>query len=153
MPEQYMKIWYAILSKSDMPKELVNGFFIKDKIDPLKFKENHNHYVMDRYGGHKPTPSCFSPLDAPLGYPYWFLSAYPDVVKYFAYLPDNEIKRFMYGLGITEQDLAESNCPKLFEQDTSGMSCFKSPILYEMKEHYKKLYPKTRLECSVTELS
>jgi hypothetical protein len=143
MPEQYMKIWHDILSKSDVPKELINGFFIKDKIDPIKFKENHDHYVMDRYGGHKPTPSCF----------YWFLSAYPDVVKYFAYLPDNEIKRFMYGLGITGQDLAESNCPKLFEQDTSGMSCFKSPILYEMKEHYKKLYPKTRLECSVTELS
>lgn len=144
---QYEKIWHDILNKSDIPKEIIDGFFIEDKVDPLKFKENHDYYVMDRYGDHKPTLSCFSPLDAPLAYPYWFLSAYPDVVKYFAYLPDDELDSFLKGLGLTTEDLADSNCPKLVEQDKEGMSYYKVNILHKMKEHYKELHPKMRLEC------
>ncbi len=145
--EKYKKIWHDILRRSDIPKEIVVEFFIKDKVDPVKFKENHDYYIMDRYGDHKPTPSCFSPLDAPLAYPYWFLSAYPDVVKYFAYLPDDELVRFLKGLGLTEEDLADFDNPKLVEQDKEGIGYYKVNILYQMKEHYKELHPKTRLEC------
>lgn len=145
--EQLKKIWIDTLSKSKMPKEIVTRFFIEDIIDPLKFKDNHDYYIMDRYGDHKPTPSCFSPLDAPIGFPYWFLSAYPDVVKYFAYLPDNELDGFFEGLGLTKEDIADFNIPKLVEQDGEMKGNFKENILYKMKENYKELHPNNSLEC------
>ena len=145
--EQYKKIWHDILSKSNTLKEQADGFFIKDRIDPFKFKENLDYYVMDRYGDHKPTQSCFSPLDAPLTYPYWFLSAYPDVVKYFAYLSDNELNGFLECLGLTKKDIADFDSPKLVEQDDKGIGHFKESILYKMKERYKELHPNGKLEC------
>ena len=103
--EQHKKICYDLLRKSEeFPKDMAEKFFILDNIDPLKFKENHDYYIMDRYGEHKPTPSCFHPLDVPLSYPYWFASAYPDVVKYFSTIEAEEFITLFEDLGVTKED-------------------------------------------------
>jgi hypothetical protein len=152
--EQYKKIWYDILRKSKgISKDVAEKFLIADNIDPLKFKENHDYYVMDRYGDHKPTPSCFYPLDLPPGYPYWFAAAYPDVVKYFSYgyhrpLPKNEEQAFITlfeDLGFTKEDLKDfDDNPKFIDQENRH---FTVEILYKLKEHYKELHPNAKLEC------
>jgi hypothetical protein len=142
--EQYKKTWYDILRKSKgFPKDIAERFLIADNIDPLKFKENHDYYVMDRYGNHKPTPSCFEPLDLPLGYPYWFASAYPDVVEYLSTIEEEEFKRLFEDMGFTEEDLKDFNNPKMIDQE----GCFRVEILYKLKERYKKLHPDVELEC------
>jgi hypothetical protein len=142
--EQYKKIWHDILRKSKgIPKEVVEKFLIADNIDPLKFKENLDYYVMDRYGDHKPTPSCFHPIDAPVAYPYWFASAYPDAVKYFSATEDEELTKLFEGWGITKEDMKDFDSPVTIDQEGH----FRLEILYKIKEHYKKLRPNTKLEC------
>ena len=143
--EQNKKIWYEILNKSEgFPKDMAEKFFITDNIDPLKFKENHDYYIMDRYGDHKPTPSCFHPLDAPMAYPYWFASAYPDVVKYFSTIKrEEEFTRFFEDMGFTKEDLRHFDNPKMIDQE----GYFRVEILYKMKEHYKESHPNAKLEC------
>jgi len=146
--EQYKKIWYDILRKSKgLPKDVAEKFFIADNIDPLKFKENHDYYVMDRYGDHKPTPSCFHPLDAPIAYPYWFASAYPDVVKYFGTIPDEDLKRLYEDMGFTKEEWEDYDNPKFWELSDQEAGCFSVEVLYKLKEHYKELYPNAKLEC------
>lgn len=141
--EQYKKIWHDILRKSKgFPKDVAEKFFIADNIDPLKFKENHDYYVMDSYGEHKPTPSCFHPLDAPLAYPYWFASAYPDVVKYFSTLEDEDLMKVFEDMGLTKEGSNDIDT-KSFDQEGH----FTLEVLYKLKEHYKKLHPNTKLEC------
>lgn len=143
--EQIKKIWYAQLRKSkEFPQEIAKKFFIADNIDPLKFKENHDYYIMDRYGEHKPTPSCFDPIDKPMGFPYWFASAYPDVVKYFSTLKEEEVIRLFENMGFTKENLEDFDNPKFIDQKEH---CFKVEILYKLKEYYKKLYPNKKLEC------
>ena len=142
--EQYKRIWHDILRKSkEFPKDIAEKFFIADNIDPLKFKENHDYYVMDRYGDHKSTPSCFHPLDVPLGYPYWFASAYPDVVRYFSSIEDEEFTRVFETMGFTEEDLKDFDNPKMIDQE----GCFRIEILYKLKELYKELRHNAKLEC------
>ena len=152
--DQHKKMWYDILRKSkEFPKDIAERFLIADNIDPLKFKENHDYYIMDRYGDHKPTPSCFHPqFDMPSGYPYWFASAYPDVVKYFSYgyhrpLPKNEEQAFITlfeDLGFTKEDLKDfEDNPKFIDQE----GYFTVEILYKLKERYKALHPNTKMEC------
>lgn len=170
--DQYKKIWYDILRKSkEFPKDLAERFFIEDSIDPLKFKENYDYYVMDRYGDHKPTQSCFHPIrDKPPGYPYWFAAAYPDVVKYFSYgyhrpLPENEEQTTLFDdLGFTKEEYTKEDLRELEEEwryarlkderyfkdnpkfiDQQGY--FTVELLYKLKEHYKALHPNTKLEC------
>ena len=143
--EQYKKVWYDILRKSkEFPKDIAEKFLIADNIDPLKFKENHAYYVMDRYGDHKPTPSCFHPwLDLPLGYPYWFASAYPDVVEYFSAIEDEELTRVFESMGFTEEDLKDFDNPRMIDQE----GYFRVEILYKLKERYKELRRNAKLEC------
>lgn len=151
--EPYKKIWHDILRKSkEFPKDIAERFLIADNIDPLKFKENHDYYVMDRYGDNKPTSSCFYPwLDLPLSYPYWFASAYPDVVKYFAYLPDDvldeELTRLYEGMGFTKKEWEGYDNPKLWKLDEQGVHFFSVEVLYKLKERYKELHPNAKLEC------
>jgi hypothetical protein len=142
--EQYKKVWYEILRKSKgIPKDVVEKFLIADSIDPLKFKENHDYYVTDRYGNHKPTPSCFHPLDLPLGYPYWFASAYPDVVKYSSMMEDEQLTKLFEDWGVTKEDLKDFDNPKMIDQE----GYFRVEILYKLKEYYKELHPNAKLEC------
>ena len=140
------QLWYDILRKSkDFPQDIAERFLIADNIDPLKFKENHDYYIMDRWGGHKPTPSCFDFLDLPLGYPYWFASAYPDVVRYFSTVEADELIMALEDLGATKEDFRNYN-PNLFdlEEDTRH---FTVEVLYRLKEHFKKVHPNVKLEC------
>lgn len=142
--DQYKKIWYDILRKSKgISKDIAEKFLIADNIDPLKFKENHDYYVMDRHSDHKPTPSCFHPLDVPLGYPYWFASAYPDVVKYLSTIKEEEFVRLFEDMGVTKEDLKDFDNPKFIDQQ----GYFRVEILYKLKEHYKELHPNIKLEC------
>lgn len=142
--EQCKKIWYDVLRKSkEIPKDLVVKFLIADNIAPLRFRENCDYYIMDRYGDHKPTPSCFHPLDVPSGYPYWFASAYPDVVKYFSAIEDEEFIKLFEDMGFTKEDLKDFDNPKFIDQE----GCFRVEILYKLKEHYKELHPSAKLEC------
>ncbi len=143
--EQHKKIWHDILRKSkEFPKDISERFLIADNIAPLKFKENHDYYIMDTYGDHKPTPSCFHPqFDMPSGYPYWFASAYPDVVKYFSTIEDEEFTRLFEDMGFTEEDLKDFNNPKMIDQE----GYFRVDILYKLKELYKELHPNAELEC------
>jgi len=142
--EQYKKIWNDILRKSEgIPKDIAERFLIVDNIDPLKFKKNHDYYTMDRYGDHKPTPSCFHHLDAPMAYPYWFASAYPDAVKYFSTMKDEELIKLFKGWGVTKEDVKGSDSPAIVDRE----GYFRLEILYKLKEHYKELRPNAKLEC------
>ncbi len=141
--DKYKKIWYDTLRKSKgISKNTAERFFIADNIDPLKFKENHDYYVMDRYGDHKPTPSCFHPLDAPMAYPYWFDSAYPDVVKFFSNMEDEDLMKIFEDMGLTKRDSNDIDSDS-FDQERH----FTLEVLYKLKEHYKKLHPDAKLEC------
>jgi len=147
--KKFDKRWYEQLSKLSKKlsqKKIIEDFFIiADGLDSSKIKENFDYYSQKigiRYMP-KPTQNCFfPPWDKPRVYPYWFASAYPDVIKYFVGKYD-EIKTIFKNIGFTKKDLEDSNNLKLIDQD----GYFKIEILYILKEHYKKLYPNKKLEC------
>jgi hypothetical protein len=167
--DQYKKIWYDALRKSkEFLKDIAEKFLIADNIDPLKFKENHDYYVMDRYGDHKPTPSCFNPIDNPMGFPYWFASAYPDIVKYYSLLEEIKLIEHFKNMHIELLENGQELFPVIYPPSTvmkntkamqkglkyspgSGIldkeGSFKIDILYTLKEYYKKTYPDKKLEC------
>ncbi len=71
-----------------------------------------------------------SPLNQPIGYPTWFMVAYPDVIRWFSDLEDNEI---ISVIGEPTLDLLNEN------------SNFKLPILRKIVDSYKNI---SVLECS-----
>lgn len=68
-------------------------------------------------------------LNRPLGLPKWFLTAYPDVIKWFSSLRDEEIISILGNL--SQNDMDENNY-------------FKLEILRKIVDSYKK---DNRLEC------
>ena len=68
-------------------------------------------------------------LNQPIGLPKWFMAAYPDVVKWFSNLGDDEII---------------STLGNLSQNDMDGNNYFKLEILRKIVDSYKK---NNRLEC------
>ncbi len=142
------RMWYKQLLKSqELPKDIAQKFFIEDRIDPMKFRENYAYYFMDRYGKHEPTPSCFSPGDLPLAFPRWFGSAYPDVVKYFSTLEETEFVNSLRAVGISGEDFRDYANPKVWEIGERELHHLSVEVLYRLKERYKQLHLNTKLEC------
>ena len=71
--------------------KLLENFFIPDAIDPLTFAANYAEllpFPVPFPGRSTPSTATFQHgVNAPLGYPRWFLAAYPDVVLWI-------VKRF-----------------------------------------------------------
>jgi len=81
--------------------ELLKSFFLADSINPLAFMANYFE-VCGSWPSESPaevgapTPSAVAfqkGLDAPTGYPRWFLAAYPDVALWVASRDDNTMLR------------------------------------------------------------
>lgn len=156
MPENpfrmmFKKIWYRQMLRSGGPsRKAAEEFFIKDSIDPLKFRENYAYYMglRGRYAKYETTPSCFrQPLDLPLPFPRWFGAAYPDVVRHLSTMGDTEFTSLLEQMGITAEELRDYANPKVWEIGEQELHHFSLEVLHMLKEGYKQLYPKSRLEC------
>ena len=72
--------------------ELLKSFFLPDSINPADFLANYieisgSASAISPAGAGQPTPSALAfgkGLNAPQGYPHWFLAAYPDVALWLA---------------------------------------------------------------------
>lgn len=135
--------------------EIVGKFLEKDSIDLIKFKVNFDHYHRGRFRFskttlveyHEPTPSCFSLMNLPMGYPYWFASAYPDVVRCLSELPDIEIALTFKEMGFLKEE-EKLDDPKIESKIMDQKrEYYNLGFLYKLKEYYKKTYPNKRLEC------
>ena len=121
----------GVLDEFGDSAELQRLFFLADSLNPIAFIANYVEVSPDGFMGQlapetrSPTPSTKAFLhghNAPLGYPRWFLAAYPDVVLWTANLSDKVILNVMaeviYGQKWAErllQERGESGVADLLE--------------------------------------
>ena len=114
------------LNENSNPIEVVvKEFFTQDNIDPKKFFANYkiisngsrkiyqsSAHLTDEPDlsvfGTKTIDSICSPLDWPLGYERWFISAYPDVVVWITHVADETEKPELSFPEITEYSITEN---------------------------------------------
>lgn len=147
----FKKMWYRQMLKSrELPQSITEDFFVKDRIDPLKFYENYAYYISlrGRFAKYEPTPSCFrNSYDLPLAFPRWFAAAYPDIVKYISALEETKFTKLFKDIGVKPEELEDYENLKVWEIGEQQLHHFSSEVLYMLKEHFKVLYPNTSLEC------
>jgi len=102
-------------------QESIQKFLIEDNLDPKKVSSNWEIIKNETVAIYKAslgltgeidlsqdvTPTiewAASPLNQPPAFPIWFLSAYPDVVKYFSNLEDEDMKAVFGELDETALD-------------------------------------------------
>ena len=106
-------------------KEIIETLFIPDRINPLIF--SYNCAALLRQGmpslieiaglekSYEPTPSLsrfIAVHDRPVGMPFWFIAAYPDVLLWF----DNQVGEYMKAHRPDRDDLTAFSA-KLFGLD------------------------------------
>ncbi len=115
---------YAALAAEGLPKELIDRFFIPDRIDVTKFTQAYNDYSHI--------------LSSPY-VPRWFAAAYPDVHRFLGSLQGEEF----YNTSLKEAYISQEELERLEEGELS------KDVLYKFKEYYKRRFPGRRLENSV----
>ena len=137
-------------------KQIVRSFLIPDKIIPFKFKSN---WIVLSRGGLPPlfddneninsTPSLqrFSFVtNRPLGYPEWFLAAYPDVASWFT----SQVDAITVGASASDTKILFHNVfgnigeNELFDSDRR----IKGEHLRVLIDHYRRETGRT-LECNM----
>ncbi len=122
--ERQEQKWLSILSDKKIseliedisnPIEIINLFFIKDKINIDLFIANLMYLeagMPELYQGeHEPTPCIFhfgTRGSRPFGYPKWFIAAYPDVVLWIAE-KIKEDENNLYKLTNTDENYFKNN--------------------------------------------
>jgi hypothetical protein len=151
----------GILDTASNANELLRLFFLPDSINPPDFLTNFLEFSKPPEGGpppggaDKPTPSAATfekGGNAPLGYPGWFLAAYPDVVVWLASRDENAMLRItaeaMYGTDGAKELVRIHGLQRIGELMEEKFEAFDLPQLRRLIVIYRS-NTKKRLECAL----
>jgi len=139
-------------------KEIIEAFFIPDKINPLSFSYNCEALlrqgmpslrdIADPEQSPQPTPSLsrfIAVHDRPVGMPLWFIAAYPDVLLWY----DNQVGEYMnvhrpdedslaaFSAELFGLDLTDPNLQKKLRDSIDKEGKFHPNILRNLVQSYK----------------
>jgi hypothetical protein len=115
---------YEKLSEEGFPQELIDRFFVADRIDFIKWARAINEYVQASHSPYMPR---------------WFCCAYPDVEAFLNSFTTPE----QFNTLLQESYIKNDE----FERLEDGQ--FNKDVLYKLKEYYKKRFPGRKLENAI----
>lgn len=109
--------------KIDMSKYLANSEIMKNETKEIYQTTSRLYNEIDISNNATKTIYWMAPIfNRPLGYPLWFMTAYPDVVKWFS---DLEKEKIISIIGDLNEDYFDAH------------ECLEMPILREIVDAYK----------------